>query len=546
MSRAARLARTVPEGPLFVLFALSSLVPLAVLFVGVDGGLSISSDRGFFTGSDGLQIDDHLQYLAWVRDAGEHGLYSNRFDVVSDPRLFLHPMLVLSGLLWKLGVSVQLAYLAWKPVAVVLLFAGFAAYVSRMIGPDCGARAAVLTLALFFLTPAAALVDWFDLGDAELQFGTLVIGLEAFAGGYPWGGYTGTVAIAMVPIFLLAAERLLDASRRAGRSARAYAVAAGLAGMLASWLHPWQGLTLLAIVTGLVAWGRFDRRYLALALPVVMTAAPLVYLFVLSRTDSSFATVSQPNDSPHLGLWLLLALAPAAFALTGVRRPGADVGERMLVLWPLAALVVYFSLQQSWFYHAFSGLSLPLAVLAVRGWRSFRLPRRFAVAAIVAAIVPGLIFAVAEFRETSEDHFIPESEARALEYLDRASREGPVLAVQSLGVAVPAFTGRQTWVGHYYWTPGYDDRRARVEALFGGGLDPAGARALVRESRAAFLVARCDGSVDLTPVLGDVVSAVRRFGCATVYEVGRPVAAGERLQAHTRSRPSPGSGAPHS
>ena len=503
-----------------MLFAFWSLIPLMVLFVGVDGGLSVSSDRGLFTGSDGLQTDDHLQYLAWVRDAGEHGLYSNRFDVVLDPRLFLHPMLALSGLLWKLGVSVQLAYLAWKPVAVVLLFAGFAAYIHRMIGPDRGARAAALALALFFLTPAAALVDWLDLGDIGFQFSTLVIGLEAFAGGYPWGGYTGTVAIAMVPIFLLAAERMLDPSRRAGRSARAYALAAGVAGMFASWLHPWQGLTLLGIVAGLVAWGRFDRRYLALAVPVAMTAAPLVYLFVLSHTDSAFATVAQPNDSSHFGLWLLLALAPAALALTGVRRPGADLGERMLLLWPVAALAVYFSLQQSWFYHAFGGLSLPLAVLAVRGWRSVGLPRAVAVAAVVAATLFGMIFAVSKFRETSDDHFLPESEARALDYLEDAPRDGPVLAVQRLGIAVPAFTGRQTWVGHYYWTPGYDDRRVRADDLFGGRLDPAGARALVLESRAAFVLARCEGSADLRPLLGDLVRDVRRFGCATVYEVG--------------------------
>ena len=84
---------------------------------------------------------------------------------------------------------------------------------------------------------------------------------------------------------------------------------------------------------------------------------------------------------------------------------------------------------------------------------------------------------------------------------------------------MPAFTGRQTWVGHYYWTPGYEDRRGRAEAFFGGGMDQAGARALVRESRAAFVVTRCDGSLDLTPLLGDVVRDVRRFGCATVYEV---------------------------
>ena len=36
-------------------------------------------------------------------------------------------MFVMSGLLWRLGLSIQLSYMLWIPVGLIVLFAGFAA-----------------------------------------------------------------------------------------------------------------------------------------------------------------------------------------------------------------------------------------------------------------------------------------------------------------------------------------------------------------------------------------------------------------------------------
>jgi hypothetical protein len=125
---------------------------------------------------------------------------------------------------------------------------------------------------------------------------------------------------------------------------------------------------------------------------------------------------------------LFIGLAPALLALPGLRGPAHDAGERLLRLWPLAALAVYFSLQQSWFYHAFNGLSLPLAILAVRGWRFCHLPRQLAVPVVLALTLPGMVFAAAKLEETSATHFVADDEGRAMEYLDASQRPGPVLA----------------------------------------------------------------------------------------------------------------------
>src|SRR5581483_3746872 len=288
-------------------------------------------------------------------------------------------------------------------------------------------------------------------------------GREMFAGGYSWDGGSAEIAVGLMPLFLLAIERLLEPSRRAeGRSASWYAIGAGLAGMLASWLHPWQGMTLLAIVAGLVVWGRFERRYLRLAVPVAMTLAPLGYFLVLSHTHSSWKTVSQPNGYSHFGTWLVLGLAPLLLALPGFRGRNLDIQGRILRIWPVAALAVYLALHRTWFYHSFAGLTLPLGIMAVQGWRAlllraraggFLLARPVAGALVLAVTVPGMVWAIQYLSNNRANNFFTTGESKALAYLNSSPRSGAVLApVMPLGQAVPAFAGRQTYVGHYYWT----------------------------------------------------------------------------------------------
>lgn len=496
------------EGALIGALCLWSLAPLPLLWGGGD----------VFNGSDGIQVDDQMQYLAFIRDSGEHVLLSNRFDVVADPHLFLHPLYALSGLLWSLGASLPVAFLVWKPIAVGALAVACVAYVNRLLGHRPVAAAAALALAFFYFSPAAALAEWLG-GNATLRFGTLVVALEPYVASYSWGGFSGGIAVACMPIFLLALEAALTAERRKpGRSAKPYVVAAALAGLLASWLHPWQGMVLLVTVGGLVAWDRFDRRWLIMATPIALTAAPLLYFFVLSHTDSSWGVVSRPNDYSHAGLWLVLGLLPVLLALPGLPGRHLDLQQRALRVWPAAALLVYAGLQQSWFYHALAGLTLPLGILAVQGCR--RLPRAAAIPLVAVFTVPGLVFTATELGEARAEHFFTHGERQALAYLESSPRVGVVLARQQpLGRAVPAYGGRNTYVGNYYWTPDYDGRVARAAQLMSGQLDSTAVGRLLRDSRAAFVASDCSGGPNLARALRPWLLRTRRFGCATVYEV---------------------------
>jgi hypothetical protein len=499
-----------PPAVVLTAVAVWTLVPLFT-FVG---------HSGWFNGGYGLDLPDLMQYMGFIRDSGEHLLISNLFDVAPPRHLLLDPGFALSGLVWRLGASMQFALLMWIPVGLVALMVGFTAYARRLLGGDQRAIAIALLLAFFFLSPAKPLADWFH-GSAHLQFGTSVVAVEMFAGAYAWGTVP-TLSIALMPLFLLAIERLLEPSRRApGRSARWYALWAAVAGMLCSWLHPWQGMTLLAIVAALALWARFDRRYLSLAGPAILTAAPLAYYVALSHTRSAFGAAANPDIGfEHFGWWFLLGWAPAVLALPGFPGRGLDLQERIVRIWPVAALAVYVVLDRTWFYHLFDGLTLPLGILAVQGWQRLRAPRALAVSAALALTVPGLVWAVVHLGREAHRDFLRPGEAHALAFLNGAPQRGPVLAPIALGQAVPGFTGRQTYVGHYEWTPDVVARTARTEALFDGRLSPPAAASFVRASKATFLLANCaPGRVDLRPVLGSMIVATERFGCATVYQV---------------------------
>jgi len=473
------------------------------------------------SGADGPFAADQLQYFAWIRSAGEHLLATNGFDLRLGAHVYLHPMWLLSGLAWRAGVGIGLSYLLWLPIAAGLLFAGFSAYVRRLVAPG-RARVAALVLGLFFVTPAHALFGWLGLPGAG--------SVERFAGELSpalvlWGYLPIVITLGLMALFLLGVERILEPSRRAaGRSERWYLAWTAVAGALTSWLHPWQGETLLLVVAALLLWRRDWRSLWRLGLPLAATLAPLLYYAALGRWDSAWA-IGQARTTfsrPSLG-YLALDLAPLALFALAAPRSEADTQERMLWLWPLAALVVY---AEGYSLHAVEGLSLPLGILAVRGWQRLRLPTALGATAVLLATLPGLLFS-ADFehraiRSDQQAFLLRGDEVAALAFLDRAPGDGGVLSSERLAAAVPAYTGRRTWQGHLTWTPDFPTRAAEVNDLFAGRLGSGAAQAFVRRVDAGFLLADCAERRDLAPVLGPVVRTVHRFGCASVYELAVP------------------------
>jgi hypothetical protein len=344
-----------------------------------------------------------------------------------------------------------------------------------------------------------------------------------------WGYLPTVISVGLMPVFLLGIERLVRAAKGGslvGRPRDLILVCA--AGIAVSWLHPWQGEVLLVTVIAAVALGRERRRQARMVLiPTLALVAPLIYYFLLSHTDAAWRFAAQQNARDgRLAAWAIaVALIPLVLpALAGLRaRSWGDFPERMLVMWPVAVMAVYLFLSPSFPQHAFQGLSLPLAILAVRGLSTVQ--HRLAWGAILVAIlvVPGTVHAARLMRDTVnagvQPFYLQPGEDRALSYLSKLGEHGAVLSTPYLGSLVPARTGRHTWVGHPSWTRDFSARVVAADTLFDGRLSQARARALVRASRTKFILDDCGRHRAALPALKPIVTSVRRFGCASVYRV---------------------------
>jgi hypothetical protein len=464
---------------------------------------------------------DQLQYMAWIRDASAHVLASNLFQATPDRHVFLQPMFTFSGILVRSGVPIQIAFLLWEPVAVVVLLIGVLAYARRlMILPLDQVMCAAL--GLFYFSPLAAAVHWSGVGSPEDAFGFVTISIETFNAGALWGYAPSAITIGLVPLVFIGSERALAANRDTGPRTTAL-VLSSVAALIASWLHPWQGATIVVALAGLLIWARLRGSALSL-LPIIVGAGlPLAYYGLLGHLSGAWALASTANNFPHLRVWLL-ALAPIALlAAVGVRRPGEDLQERILLLWPVAAMIVYLALNRSFFYHALEGLSIPLGVMSIRGMERLRLPRLGTAGAIMLLTVPGMAFAVQTLERTATapapDYFIEPDDARALAYLSTSLRPGAVMARLQTGQYVPAFTGHSTWLGNYEWTPDFYGRVGTADALFSGHLPPARAREVVRAAAVRYIMVSCHDGDAIHALVRSWIVAESHFGCAAVYEL---------------------------
>lgn len=478
-------------------------------------------DGGLYAG-DGRTSQDLWQYMSWIRESGEHGLIANRFDLRDYGAVFLQPVFLVSGIAWKLGAPIQLAYMLWKPAVVAGLFGGVVLYARRFL-PTTGQRRAGILLGLFMFTPVQALIEATNLGGGRAEEDVDRLQSDLFLGAHLAGSLPLALSVAAMPFFLVGCERIVSGAPRQ----RLLIAATAAAGALASWSHPWQGLTLLCVLGAAWLWARMDARYLRLAWPAVGAALPIAYYAVLSFTADAFQIVGDRHVDTSAAWVVLLAVAPfVAAALPGVRASVGDFGERMLVLWPLVALLLYFGLGAAHYsLHALNGLTIPLAILAVRGYARIRpaAPRlRAAVAAggllLLLGSVP--VYTVRAVERAAENEFrnVESRDVdRAMAYLREVPGPGGVASVLQVGAVVPAMTGRPTWTGHQAWTPDWRRRsELMASAIFGHG-DQQAARRAVLESGARFVIGVCGN--DLRPLLGDRFIGVRRFGCIDVYEL---------------------------
>jgi hypothetical protein len=261
---------------------------------------------------------------------------------------------------------------------------------------------------------------------------------------------------------------------------------------------------------------------------------PLLYYLVLGHLDINWSLARDASKHAFSFGSILLGIVPLLLvALLGYRGRCRNFLELVLRVWFPVAIAIYILSATGLSatpLHAFNGITLPLAALAVLGVQRSgltraRVGRWAAVAALAAAIVPANAYALSIAHNyvnptSGNANFITKDERAALTYLAHDPTRGGVLTQFYLGEVVPARTGRRTFVGDCLWSePNCMPRSLTAAAVFDGTLGRARARQFVRATGARFILASCAPRVNLAKELRPLIESVRRFGCAAVIEL---------------------------
>src|SRR6185437_11272260 len=219
------------------------------------------------------------------------------------------------------------------------------------------ARRVALVLTLFFGSFTLVYDQWSVLGDL-------------FPGFLTWGYVFGLMALAAMVWALVVYQDARGNGRRLWLP--------GVLGAVASLLHPWNGELLMALVAAaelvMLAGRRYGREQIRLtAITLIGTGVPLVYYAILGKADIDWK-LAQLASKHAFSFWsIALAcvplLLPALIAYSS--RPTTFLAAATRS-WPLAAFGIFLLSGTSLGatpLHAFQGITLPLAVLAVEGFQ---------------------------------------------------------------------------------------------------------------------------------------------------------------------------------
>ena len=468
-----------------------------------------------------------MQYLGWVRSASHSVLIADLFVVQPDCRR-LSPARGpdLGRARRARGAAQHRAAACGSRSRSSRSFFAIRAYAVRGLDDAArGPRLTVIALALFY-------------GCFSSVYGNFGVVGDLFPGFLSWGYPFALMAVAATVFALLSYDR----ARSEGRSAWT----PGLLGALAGSLHPWQGEMFVLVVVGaeLIGGGltraelrtglRSPRIHLA-TITVALALIPLAYYYSLGKLNIDWQLGQAASKHAFPAIAIGLALAPLALlALLGLRGPAGGFVGRSARLWPLACVVIYlqaYTSQGATPLHAFDGVTLPLAVLAVNGclragWR--RLPFQTAIATVLIAAftIPTTYYEMKEARDevlptAGNPNFVTRGERAALEYLKDERASGGVISSPYLGMTVPGYTGRHSYDGDCIWSePDCAGRSSRTRALLAGQLTPAAAQHLITSSHARFVLLSCGSATPkVESELAPLTSSIERFGCASVIRL---------------------------
>lgn len=265
--------------------------------------------------------------------------------------------------------------------------------------------------------------------------------------------------------------------------------------LLALWIDrhklPWRAARLAAI---------------AGTLPVLV----LLYNTWIFASDPIFARWSAQNFLPSppaegyilaYGLLLLLS-APAGFRL--FQQQNRSPHSLLLLTWPLsAAAMVYLPINVQ--RRLLEGVIVPLSILSAQGlwmlvgekrgerrfdvrWRLRQVGAGVGLMLLFPSVVLLIVGGVISASNATWPLFHSDEELASLDWLRlHAPEDSIVLATHESSSIIPAYAGVRVYVGHGPETIDGDQKRARVEAFFGGAMSHTERRQLLESGRIDYI-----------------------------------------------------------
>ncbi len=480
---------------------------------------------------------DFLQYAAFSRQVVSDGafFFANPFTTEPQSDRFVLLFHWAVGLVAKASGASTFEVFEWSRVPLLLGLFAVLWWFLRPVFEERGDRAMAALLVGFagglegFVRPLA---DALPPGLAL----RLLQDTSPLHGWSPFAGFYNPLWIAGLGLALLVLRPLLLERERS--PLRLAASATGLVALF--FVHPYTALAtgVIATLHPAVAWLSGERPPARRTFEdaAVLGAAALVVggisLWQLQDPVYRQSTGGVLGDQNLSALWYPLTLgALGALAFAGARRWwAARHPARAAVFSWIGAIVVLHWLPLLNGYKFVFLLPLPLCILAAPVARD-GLRRglaaggrgRAALAAVGAALFAGSVLQTVDaVRSVDEVSVAPVDLVRMVDVL-AAEPAGHALVPSGLGNVLPAMSAHRVWLGHWFLTPDFFEREARLRRFTTQPSTAPQLRALLEDQAIRYVVTQRARADFLARQIGDSVVERRRVGGLELLLLEGPV-----------------------